>query len=106
MLKKYSIATNGFAFKCSKASRCIVGFALGWRQRFLQQAFQSVGLLINLITLVCFKAALVQTLFALEYGGLDLFLQTEKQSYLERLLSPCLNCKNNSREKQRPFCSA
>lgn len=60
-----------------------------------------VDFLINLIPLVCFKAASVQMLFVSEYGGLALFLQTGEQSYLERLLSLCLNTKNNSRKKQR-----
>lgn len=62
---------------------------------------KAVDFLINLIPLVCSKAALVQTLFVSEYGGLVLFLQPGEQSYLERLLSPCLNHKNNGREKQR-----
>lgn len=39
---------------------------------------KAVDFLINLIPLVCFKAASVQTLFVSEYGGLALFFQTGK----------------------------
>jgi len=78
------------------------GFCLGAEAKDSTASFsKAVDFLINLIPLVCFKTASVQILFVSEYRGLYLFLQTEEQSYLEGLLSPCLNCKNNSREKQR-----
>lgn len=43
---------------------------------------RAVDFLINLI-----KAASIQTLFVSEYVDLDLFLQTGKQSHVEKLLS-------------------
>lgn len=108
MLRKYSIITNKSAFKCSKVQgKSWVCLAMGVEAKVsAASCSKAVDFLINLIPLVGFKAVSVQTLFVPEYGGLDLFLQTGEQSYLERLLPLCLNHKNNSREKQRFFNSA